>query len=206
MGVVYRGVDTRLRRSVAIKALRPEVASNPARLARFEREAHLLAALNHPNIAAIHGLEYQGGQFWLVLEFVEGDTLAGIIAQGRLPVRRVVDVASQMAKAIRIIRASGENTTCWRLLNADSRSRSARSVRFITTPRPTRLSRNAWRRSRAWNIRTGSGACFRLEGRPKACCLVMRLLARARCRSIRQRRRAEPPGECVNRAMRRTWL
>jgi serine/threonine-protein kinase len=107
MGVVYRGVDTRLRRTVAIKALRPEVATNPGRLARLEREAHLLAALSHPNIAAIYGLEHQNGQFWLVLEFVEGDTLAGIIAQGPVPVRRVVDIAGQIARAIEAAHIKG---------------------------------------------------------------------------------------------------
>jgi serine/threonine-protein kinase len=100
MGVVYRALDTRLRRTVAIKVLRPEIATNPARVARFEREARLLAALSHPNIGAIHGLEEHNGQFWLVLEFVEGDTLAAIIGHGPVPVRRVVDIAGQVARAI----------------------------------------------------------------------------------------------------------
>ena len=107
MGVVYRALDTRLRRTVAIKVLRPEVGTTAARLARFEREAHLLAALNHPNIAAIHGLEEHNGQVWLVLEFVEGETLAAIIAHGPVPVRRVVDIARQVARAIEAAHQKG---------------------------------------------------------------------------------------------------
>ena len=100
MGVVYRALDTRLRRTVAIKVIRPELAASSARIARFEREAHLLAALNHPNIAAIHGLEEHNGQVWLVLEFVDGETLAAILAHGPVPVRRVVDIARQVTRAI----------------------------------------------------------------------------------------------------------
>ena len=71
MGEVYRATDSRLRREVAIKILPTEVAGDPERLARFQREAHLLASLNHPNIASIHGLEEAEGQPFLVLELVE---------------------------------------------------------------------------------------------------------------------------------------
>ena len=72
MGVVYLAQDTRLGRQVAIKALPEHLAADPDRLARFQREARVLASLNHPNIAGIHGLEEAGGQHFLVLEYVEG--------------------------------------------------------------------------------------------------------------------------------------
>ena len=75
MGEVYRATATNLGRDVAIKVLLPEVAQDPERLRRFKREAHLLAALNHPNIAAIHGLEEADGKPFLVLELVEGQDL-----------------------------------------------------------------------------------------------------------------------------------
>ena len=100
MGVVYRAQDTRLNRAVAIKILRSDVATNPDRLARFQREALLLAALNHPNIAAIYGLEEHAGQVFLVLELVEGETLARRIARGALETRDAIDIAKQMARAI----------------------------------------------------------------------------------------------------------
>ena len=76
MGEVYRATDTRLGRDVAIKVLPPEFARDPDRLARFEREARVLASLNHPNIAAIYGLEMSDGVPFLVLELVPGPTLA----------------------------------------------------------------------------------------------------------------------------------
>src|SRR5262245_18964851 len=76
MGEVYKVHDTRLDRDVAIKALPPQFATHPERLARFEREAKVLASLNHPNIAAIYGLEEVGGAKYLVLEFIAGESLA----------------------------------------------------------------------------------------------------------------------------------
>src|SRR5262245_2555702 len=79
MGEVYRARDTRLGRDVAIKALPDQFAADPARLARFEREAKLLASLSHPNIAGIHGLEEAGGAKYLALEYVEGRPLADAI-------------------------------------------------------------------------------------------------------------------------------
>ena len=84
MGEVYRARDPRLKRDVAIKVLLPEVAGDPERIARFEREAQLLAALNHPHIAAIYGVEQAGDTTALVLEYVEGPTLADRIARGPL--------------------------------------------------------------------------------------------------------------------------
>ena len=84
MGEVYRARDTRLGRDVAIKILPPAFTNDPERLARFEREAHVLASLNHPNIGAIHGLEEADGVPALVLELVEGETLAERIADSRL--------------------------------------------------------------------------------------------------------------------------
>src|SRR5678815_3003212 len=86
MGEVYRARDTNLDRHVAIKILPEAVAQDPERLARFEREAKTLASLNHPNIAIIHGLENADGVRALVMELVEGPTLADRIAQGPIPV------------------------------------------------------------------------------------------------------------------------
>ena len=82
MGEVYRARDTRLNRSVAIKSLPSTFAHDPERVARFKREAQLLAALNHPHIAGIHGLEEANGTHLLVLELVEGGTLSDRIATG----------------------------------------------------------------------------------------------------------------------------
>ncbi len=100
MGEVYRARDTRLDRTVAIKSLPPTFAADPERLARFEREAKLLASLSHPNIAGIHGLEDVGGAPHLVLEFVEGETLAQRLSRGPLTLRETLDVCGQVAGAI----------------------------------------------------------------------------------------------------------
>ncbi len=100
MGEVYRARDMRLGREVAIKALPESLAREPDRLARFEREARALAALNHPNIANIYGLEEVGGTPHLVLEFVDGETLAQRLARGALPVREALEVCAQLASAV----------------------------------------------------------------------------------------------------------
>ena len=88
MGEVYRARDTRLNRDVAIKVLLPAVADDPDRLVRFSREAQLLASLNHPHIAQVHGLEDAGGRRALVMELVDGATLADRIATWRAPAGR----------------------------------------------------------------------------------------------------------------------
>jgi serine/threonine-protein kinase len=100
MGEVWRATDTKLQRDVAIKVLPAELAGDTARLARFQREAQLLAALNHPNIAAIHGLEEAGGQPFLVLELVPGEDLAQRLKRGPLAVDEAVEVARQVAEAL----------------------------------------------------------------------------------------------------------
>ena len=85
MGEVYQATDTKLKRQVALKILPEAFSADPERLARFQREAEVLASLNHPNIAAIHGLEEAEGVRALVLELVEGPTLADRIKQGPIP-------------------------------------------------------------------------------------------------------------------------
>ncbi len=100
MGEVYQATDTRLKRQVAIKVLPASVAADAARLARFQREAEVLASLNHPNIAQIHGLEESGGITALVMELVEGPTLADRIAQGAIPVDDALPIAKQIAEAL----------------------------------------------------------------------------------------------------------
>ena len=100
MGEVYRARDTKLDRDVALKILPEAFASNPERLARFEREAKTLAALNHPHIAHIHGLEESDGVRTLVLEFVDGPTLADRIAHGPIPVNEALTIARQIAEAL----------------------------------------------------------------------------------------------------------
>jgi serine/threonine protein kinase/tetratricopeptide (TPR) repeat protein len=100
MGEVYRARDARLERSVAIKALPAAFLGDAERLARFEREARLLAALNHPNIATIHGLETADGLPHLVLELIDGETLAARLSRGALSVREAVELGLQVASAI----------------------------------------------------------------------------------------------------------
>ncbi len=107
MGEVYRATDTTLGREVAIKVLPPEVAGDPERLARFRREAHLLAALNHPNIAAIYGFEEAGGTPFLALELVEGEDLKERLARGPIPVDEVIDIAIQVAEALEEAHSKG---------------------------------------------------------------------------------------------------
>ena len=100
MGEVYRATDPNLRRLVAMKVLPVGVAADADRLARFQREAEVLAALNHPHIAAIYGLERADGTTALVMELVEGPTLADRIAQGALPLGEAWSIASQIAEAL----------------------------------------------------------------------------------------------------------
>jgi serine/threonine protein kinase len=100
MGEVYRARDTRLGRDVALKILPDVFAADPDRLARFEREAQVLASLNHPHIAAIHGFEESGSVRALVMELVEGDTLADRIATGALPLDDALAIAKQIADAL----------------------------------------------------------------------------------------------------------
>jgi len=107
MGEVYRATDTRLARQVAIKVLPEAVAADAERLARFDREAKTLAALNHPNIAAIYGLEDVDGSKALVMELVEGPTLDDRIAEGAIPVEEALAIAKQIAEALEAAHEQG---------------------------------------------------------------------------------------------------
>ena len=107
MGEVYQATDTNLKRSVAIKVLPESVARDPERLARFQREAEVLAALNHPNIAAIYGLEKSDGTTALVMELVEGPTLADRITQGAIPIDDALPIAKQTAEALEAAHEQG---------------------------------------------------------------------------------------------------
>jgi eukaryotic-like serine/threonine-protein kinase len=107
MGEVYRACDTKLNRDVALKMLPERFALDPDRSARFTREAHLLATLNHPNIAAIYGLEESNGAQALVLELVDGPTLADRIALGPMSLAEALTVARQMAEALEAAHEKG---------------------------------------------------------------------------------------------------
>ena len=107
MGEVYRATDTRLEREVAIKVLPESVAADTHRIARFEQEAKTLAALNHPNIAHIHGLEQADGKTALVMELVDGPTLADRIAKGPLPPEEALGIAMQIADALEAAHGRG---------------------------------------------------------------------------------------------------
>ena len=107
MGEVYRARDTKLNRDVAIKVLLPAVANDPDRLARFSREAQVLASLNHPHIAQIHGFEDADGLHALVMELVEGPTLADRIARGAIPIDEALPIAKQIAEALEAAHEQG---------------------------------------------------------------------------------------------------
>ena len=100
MGVVYRARDPRLGRDVALKILSEALVADPSRVARFEREARTLAALNHPNVGGIHGLETAGGVTALVLELVEGPTLADRLVEGTIPLDEALGLAQQIAAGL----------------------------------------------------------------------------------------------------------
>jgi tetratricopeptide (TPR) repeat protein len=100
MGEVYRAFDTRLKREVAVKTLPDEFSRDPERLARFEREARMLAALNHPSVAAIYGLEEAEGTQLIVMELVPGETLSEKLSHGPLPLDEALKIARQIADAL----------------------------------------------------------------------------------------------------------
>jgi eukaryotic-like serine/threonine-protein kinase len=100
MGEVYRARDTRLQRDVALKVLPEIFAADASRMARFEREARLLASLNHPHIAAVYGVEESDSCRALVMELVEGPTLADRIAAGPIPLEESLPIAKQVAEAV----------------------------------------------------------------------------------------------------------
>ena len=107
MGVVWKAEDTKLDRQVAVKILPEEFARDAQRLARFEREAKLLASLSHPNIAAIHGLEASDGVHFLVLELVPGKTLAELLQSGPLPLEESLDICRQVAEGFEAAHTNG---------------------------------------------------------------------------------------------------
>ncbi len=107
MGEVYRARDTKLGRAVAVKVLPEAFAFDPERVTRFEREARLLASLNHPHIAALYGMEESGGQHFLVMELVEGETLADRLRRGPIPVEESLRLAHQIAEALEAAHEKG---------------------------------------------------------------------------------------------------
>ena len=107
MGEVYRATDTKLKRQVALKVLPPAMVADPDRLARFQREAEVLAALNHPHIAAIYGLEESAGLTALVMELIEGDDLSQRIARGAMPIDEALPLAKQIAEALEAAHEQG---------------------------------------------------------------------------------------------------
>src|SRR5471030_2205100 len=107
MGQVFRATDTNLKRQVAIKILPPSLAADHDRLARFQREAEVLASLNHPHIAGIYGLEESGGVSALVMELVEGEDLSQRIARGPIPIDEALPIAKQIAEALEAAHEQG---------------------------------------------------------------------------------------------------
>jgi serine/threonine protein kinase len=137
MGEVDRATDTNLKRSVAIKVLPESLATDAERLAGFQREAEVLAALNHPHIAAIDGLEHSHGATALVMELVDGSTLAERIAEGAIPVDEATSIAKQIAEALEA--AHSQRIVHRDLKPANVKLRSDGSVR-CWTPRPVSCS------------------------------------------------------------------
>ena len=107
MGEVYRARDTKLGRGVAVKVLPEAFANDSDRLPRFEREAKVLASLNHPNIAALYGMEESGGIHFLAMELVEGETLAERLRRGPIPVEEAMKIAHQIAEALEAAHEKG---------------------------------------------------------------------------------------------------
>ena len=100
MGEVYRAHDTKLGRDVALKLLPDEVARDPERVARFRREAKVLASLNHPSIAALYGLEEEDDRYCLIMELAEGEDMSQRMQRGAIPIQQALPIALQIAEAL----------------------------------------------------------------------------------------------------------
>jgi len=122
MGEVYRATDTRLKRPVALKVLPDSLAADAHRLSRLEREAELLGSLNHPHIAALYGLEETDGVRALVMEFVDGSTLADRIGRGLIPPEEARAIARQIAQGLLAAHDAG-------VIHRDLSRQTSRSVR-----------------------------------------------------------------------------
>jgi serine/threonine protein kinase len=144
MGEVYRATDTNLKRSVAIKVLPEAVAKDATRLTRFQREAEILAALNHPHIAQIYGLEKSAGMTALVMELVEGPTLAQRIARGALAIDEVLAMAKQIAGALK--RHTNKASSTATSNPPTSKSVKTARQRYWTLDWPSRWNRRVWSR------------------------------------------------------------
>src|SRR5215472_17549096 len=107
MGEVYRARDTRLERTVAIKILPPQFSTDPVRKQRFEREAKTISSLNHPHICVLYDVGNQNGTDYLVMEYVEGQTLASRLGKGLLPLEQVLKYGTQIADALDKAHRSG---------------------------------------------------------------------------------------------------
>src|SRR5215471_18131026 len=107
MGEIYRGRDAKLKREVAIKILPEEFARDADRVSRFQREAEVLASLNHPNIAAIYDLQEAEGSRFLILELVEGETLADRIQRGPIPVNEALNIGKSICEALEAAHEKG---------------------------------------------------------------------------------------------------
>ena len=138
MGEVYRAKDGKLGRDVAIKVLPDEFAQDEERLRRFQREAKVLASLNHPNIASIYGLEQSGETHYLVLELVPGETLAERIARGPIPPKRLSKSPLQIAEALEEAHEQGIVHRDLKPANMKLTEDGTRS-RFWTSGSPKRL-------------------------------------------------------------------
>ena len=128
MGAVYRARDTKLDRDVAIKVLPEELSRDPERLARFKREAKLLASLNHPGIATLHGFEKVDEQAFLVMELVEGETLADRITRGAIPLDETIEIFHLADLSLRDVRPRGD------LSRMDHHRRVSRFVAALRKP------------------------------------------------------------------------
>src|SRR5277367_6335063 len=107
MGVVYRARDTRLNRDVAIKVLREDDAASAGSRSRFEREARAIAALNHPNIVAVYDFGVEAGQQYIVSELLEGESLRSLLHGKPVPVRKLIDIATQVTDGLAAAHAAG---------------------------------------------------------------------------------------------------
>jgi serine/threonine protein kinase len=151
MGEVYLATDTRLNRSVALKTLPERLNADEDRVARFKREAHVLASLNHPNIAAIYGLEDGPAGRALIMELVEGETLSDRLAGGPLPIDEAIDVGRQIAEAVEYAHEQG---VIHRDLKPANIKINRADCRWAPSPRACASLQGAIRRARRSTVRS----------------------------------------------------